>query len=44
MYVHPPETEMNKFEGVGATDFFEMDDIPVAAEGEVLDPASIIPL
>lgn len=36
--------EMGAVEGTGAVNFLELDDIPIAFEGEPLDPASVIEL
>jgi hypothetical protein len=36
--------EMGVVEGRGAVNFLELDDIPIAFEGEPLDPTSVIPL
>ncbi len=44
MHVDSPETEIDQVEGVGAINFLAMDDVPVAAEGEILDPKSVITL
>ena len=37
-------TEMGRFEGLGAVNFLDLDDITVAEEGEPLDPRSVIEL
>jgi len=36
--------EVGMLEGIGATNFLELDDVRVADEGEVLDPSSVIRL
>src|SRR5262249_11311884 len=36
--------EVGRLEGVGATNFLELDDVRVCDEGEVLDPRSVITL
>jgi hypothetical protein len=36
--------EVGMLEGIGATNFLELDDVRVCEEGEVLDPESVIPL
>ncbi len=38
------ETEIQRLEGLGALNFLALDDIPVAQEGEIVDPGSIIAL
>jgi len=36
--------EMSRLEGIGARNFLDLDDIPIAEEGEIVDPQSIIKL
>jgi len=36
--------EMSRLEGIGASNFLDLDDIPMCEEGELLDPRSIITL
>ncbi len=38
------ETEVGRVEAIGARNFLALDDLPVAEEGEVLDPATILTL
>ncbi len=38
------ESDIEKVEGQGALNFLALDDVPLAAEGEPVDPRSIIPL
>lgn len=44
MHVEAPESDIERVEGKGALNFLAIDDIPVVAEGEAIDPGSIIPL
>ena len=44
MHASSSENEIAEFEGIGALNFLEIDDIPVRDEGEALDPKSIISL
>lgn len=44
LHVESPETEIDEVEGTGALNFLAIDDLPIADEGEVLDPASVIEL
>ncbi len=44
MHVESSDTDINKVEGKGALNFLAIDDIPIAAEGETIDPDSIIQL
>jgi metal transporter CNNM len=44
MHINNPETEIDQVEGRGALNFLSIDDLPLAAEGEVIDPKSIIKL
>ena len=43
-HIEADETDLGDAEGIGAMNFFEMDDLPVSQEGELLAPESIIPL
>ncbi len=38
------DTEVDRVEATGAINFLALDDVPVGAEGEPLDPRSIVPL
>lgn len=38
------ETDIDRMEGIGALNFLAIDDLPVSAEGEQIDPDSIISL
>ncbi len=40
----PEAADIDRLEGLGALNFLSLDDLPVVAEGEPVDPASIIPL
>ncbi len=42
LHMESGETEINRMEGKGALNFLALDDLPLAAEGEPLDPQSII--
>ncbi len=42
LHMESEETEINRMEGKGALNFLALDDLPLAAEGEPLDPQSII--
>ncbi len=44
LHIKDSSTEITRLEGIGALNFFELDDISVAHEGVVLDPLSIISL
>lgn len=44
LHVDAQETEIDSLEGRGALNFLATDDIPILAEGESIDPLSIIPL
>jgi len=44
MHMESGETEINPMEGKGALNFLALDDLPLIAEGEPLDPQSIIKL
>ncbi len=44
MHVETSETDIDKVEGKGALNFLAIDDVPIAAEGETIDPDSIIQL
>lgn len=43
-HIEAEETDINQVEGIGALNFFKLDKISVAQEGELLDPDSIIVL
>lgn len=43
-HVEAEETDINHVEGIGALNFFKLDKITVAEEGEFIDPDSIIAL
>ncbi len=44
LHMESIETDIDKMEGKGALNFLALDDLPLAAEGEVIDPDSIITL
>lgn len=43
-HMHEETSEVSRVEAVGAINFLDLDDIPLAQEGELLDPRSIISL
>ncbi|WP_077339997.1 DUF21 domain-containing protein [Pseudocolwellia agarivorans] len=43
-HIEAEETDINHVEGIGALNFFKLDKISVAEEGELIDPDSIIAL
>ena len=43
-HVSADETEVEHIEGIGALNFLEIDDLTIAEEGELVDPASIVNL
>ncbi len=43
-HVGADEAEVEHIEGIGALNFLEIDDLTIAEEGEVVDPASVIKL
>ncbi|PKI16572.1 DUF21 domain-containing protein [Colwellia sp. 12G3] len=43
-HIESEETDINHVEGIGALNFFKLDKISVAEEGELIDPDSIIAL
>ena len=43
-HISAEEAELEHIEGIGALNFLEIDDLTVAEEGEVIDPASIVRL
>jgi hypothetical protein len=43
-HITAEEADLNHVEGIGALNFFSMDEIKVIEEGGVIDPKSIIPL
>lgn len=44
LHARASETEIDRVEGIGALNFLAIDDLPVSAEGERIDPESIITL
>jgi len=44
LHMASAESDIEKVEGQGAMDFLELNDVPLAAEGEPIDPDSIVPL
>ena len=42
MHVYSAETDIDRVEGRGALNFLAIDDLPVTAEGEIIDPKSIV--
>jgi hypothetical protein len=44
IHISADETDLEKFEGKGALNFLEIDDLPVVEEGEIVDTNSIIQL
>ncbi|HEU65132.1 MAG TPA: DUF21 domain-containing protein [Chloroflexi bacterium] len=44
MHASSSETDIDKVEGRGALNFLAIDDLPLAAEGEIIDPKSIVKL
>ena len=44
MHMEAAETEIDKMEGKGALNFLALDDLPLALEGEFIDPKSILSL
>ena len=44
MQVNSPETDIGHTEGRGVLNFLSIDDLPVEAEGEIIDPKSILKL
>jgi hypothetical protein len=43
-HIDADETDLERAEGLGALNFLEFDDLPVSAEGERIDPLSILSL
>jgi metal transporter CNNM len=43
-HIESDSAEIDEIEGRGALNFLEIDDVPISAEGEPVDPASIIAL
>ena len=43
-HIGADEAEVEHIEGIGALNFLEIDDLTIAEEGEVVDPASVIKL
>ncbi len=44
LHMEAAETDIDKMEGKGALNFLALDDLPLALEGEAIDPKSIIQL
>lgn len=44
LHMRAAQTEIDEVEGRGALNFLALDDVPLAAEGEPIDPESIVPL
>jgi len=44
IHAHADETDIDRVEGIGALNFLAMDDLTVSAEGEPIDPESVISL
>jgi metal transporter CNNM len=44
MHMESSRSEIDKVEGTGSLNFLALDDLPVAAEGEIIDPGSIVKL
>jgi len=44
MHVDSLETDIGRTEGMGVLNFLSIDDLPIEAEGEVIDPKSILKL
>lgn len=44
LHMIAPDTEIDKVEGQGALNFLTLDDVPLAAEGEPVDPLSVVQL
>ncbi len=44
LHMQSPQTDISKVEGKGSLNFLALDDLPVAAEGESVDPRSILQL
>ncbi len=44
LHMASTDSDIEKVEGQGAINFLELDDVPLSAEGEVLDPTSIVSL
>jgi len=42
MQVESPDTDIGKTEGRGLLNFLNIDDLPIEAEGEIIDPKSIL--
>ncbi len=43
-HIAASNTDIDRLEGIGALNFLAMDDVMISAEGEPLDPQSIIPI
>jgi hypothetical protein len=43
-HIHSTDSEIEKFEGIGALNFLKMDDLPIYTEGEKIHPKSIFNL
>jgi metal transporter CNNM len=44
MHADSSVTQIGRMEGLGALNFLELDDLPLSAEGEPVDPDSVIPM
>ena len=44
MHMESSKSEIDRVEGTGSLNFLALDDLPVAAEGEIIDPLSIVRL
>lgn len=44
MHVRSNETEIGRMEGLGALNFLDLDDLPLEAEGEPVEPSAVIVL
>ncbi len=43
-HMHAEDSDIDPLEGIGALNFLSLDDLPIAEEGELVDPDSIIAL
>jgi hypothetical protein len=43
-HIASPDSDVDRVEGIGVLNFLALDDVPVAEEGEPLDPSSVIVL
>lgn len=44
LHASSPESDIDRVEGTGAMNFLAIDDLPLTAEGELIDPKSIVEL